>query len=64
MPRSNSKAYPEVTVSIKPGLGTLARRQAYKRFWMKLLTAAKEDINNEAATGGDAASTLEVDRTE
>lgn len=64
MPRTNTKAQPRVTVSIKPGLGTLAQRQAYKRFWTKLLTAAKEDINNEVATSGDATSTSDVDRSE
>ena len=46
-PKTNSRPVIEIKVEIQPGPSSPAQKQAWNRFWVKLITQVKEEMKNE-----------------
>ena len=46
MPESNTKTTVKVTVDIRPGSVSPARKAAYRRFWSKLISQVMDGLDN------------------
>lgn len=46
MPKTNEKTEIKLLASIRPGPTSPAQKQAWKRFWTKLVSQLQEEVNH------------------